>query len=169
MIVLFHPDPATNRNSAILVVQFSNGTATQEFTSGLAVLAFFPDRITFSATTWEVPWPVRVHNRPPRYPGVSPNAGLPLLGTRTRSPTPLKRAFWGVQFYKYTPVFFRKNLSFWRTTTADRPVAPWPHHKPEFSNFGGASPKWRFNVEPQRHQFWTGGSSYHNIVIVKAY
>ena len=74
MIVLFHPDPATNRNSAILVVQFSDGTATQEFTGGLAVLAFFPDRIAFSATTWEVPWPVRVHNRPPRYPGVSPNA-----------------------------------------------------------------------------------------------
>ena len=65
MIVLFHPDPATNRNSAILVVQFSNGTATQEFTGGLAVLAFFPDRIAFSATTWEVPWSVREHNRPP--------------------------------------------------------------------------------------------------------
>ena len=58
MIVLFHPDPATNRNSAILVVQFSDGTTTQEFTGGLAVLAFFPDRIAFSATTWEVPWPV---------------------------------------------------------------------------------------------------------------
>ena len=28
MIVLFHPDPATNRNSAILVVQFSDCTAT---------------------------------------------------------------------------------------------------------------------------------------------
>ena len=41
IIVLFHPDPATNRNSAILVVQFSDGTATQEFTGGLAVLAFF--------------------------------------------------------------------------------------------------------------------------------
>ena len=49
MIVLFHPDPATNRNSAILVVQFSDGTATQEFTGGLAVLAFFPDRIAFYA------------------------------------------------------------------------------------------------------------------------
>ena len=100
MIVLFHPDPATNRNSAILVVQFSDGTATQEFTGGLAVLAFFPDRIAFSATTWEVPVPVRVHNRPPRYPGVSPDAGLPLLGTRTRSQTPPKRAFLGVQLYK---------------------------------------------------------------------
>ena len=55
MIVLFHPDPATNRNSAILVVHFSDGTATQECTGGLAVLAFFPDRITFSATTLEVP------------------------------------------------------------------------------------------------------------------
>ena len=41
MIVLFPPDPATNRKSAILVVQFSDGTATQEFTGGLAVLAFF--------------------------------------------------------------------------------------------------------------------------------
>ena len=41
MIVLFHPDPATNRNSVILVVQFSHGSATQEFTGGLAVLAFF--------------------------------------------------------------------------------------------------------------------------------
>ena len=51
MIVLFHPDPATNRNSAILVVQFSDCTATQESTGGLAVLAFFPDRIAFSATT----------------------------------------------------------------------------------------------------------------------
>ena len=82
MIALFHPDPATNRNSAILVVQFSDGTATQEFTGGLAVLAFFPDRIAFSATTWEVPWPVHVHNRPPRYPGVSPNSStsVPKLG-----------------------------------------------------------------------------------------
>ena len=95
MIVLFHPDPATNRNSAILVVKFSDGTATQEFTGVLAVLAFFPDHIAFSATTWEVPWPVRVHNRPPRYPGLSPNAGLPLLGTRTRPPTPLKRGLLG--------------------------------------------------------------------------
>jgi len=72
MIVLFHPDPATNRNSAILVVQFSDGTATQEFTGGLAVLAFFPDRIAFSTTTWEVPWPVRVHNRPLGYPASRP-------------------------------------------------------------------------------------------------
>ena len=48
---------------------------------------------------------------------------------------------------------------FWgRTTTADRPVAPWPNHKPESSNFGSASPNWHFNAEPQRHQFWTGGS-----------
>ena len=101
MIVLFHPDPATNRKSAILVVQFSDGTATQEFTGGLAVLAFFPDRIAFSATTWEVPWPVCVHNRPPGYPGVPPNAGLPFGGARTRSRTPLKRAFFGgVKFYK---------------------------------------------------------------------
>ena len=107
MIVLFHPDPATNRNSAILVVQFSDGTATQEFTGGLAVLAFFPDRIAFSATTWEVPWPVCVRNRPPRYPGVSPDAGLPLLGTRTRSRTPPKRAFWGSNFIN-NPSFFRK-------------------------------------------------------------
>ena len=95
MIVLFHPDPATNRKSAILVVQFSDGTATQEFTGGLAVLAFFPDRIAFSATTWEVPVPVRVHNRPPRYPGVPPNAGLPFGGARTRSRTHPKRAFVG--------------------------------------------------------------------------
>ena len=101
MIVLFHPDPATNRNSAIWVVQFSDGTATQEFTGGLAVLAFFPDRIAFSATTWEVPWPVRVHNRPSRYPGVSPDAGLPLRSTRTRSQTRArKEPFGGVQFYK---------------------------------------------------------------------
>ena len=32
----------------------------------------FPDRIAISATTWEVPWPVWVHNWPPRYAGVSP-------------------------------------------------------------------------------------------------
>ena len=95
MIVLFPPDPATNRKSAILVVQFSDGTATQEFTGGLAVLAFFPDRIAFSATTWEVPVPVRVHNRPPGYPGVPPNAGLPFGGARTRSRTHPKRAFVG--------------------------------------------------------------------------
>ena len=96
MIVMFHPDPATNRNSAILVVQFSDGTATQEFTGGLAVLAFFPDCIAFSATTWEVPWPVRVHNRPARYPGVPLSAGLPFGGARTRSRTHPKRAFVGV-------------------------------------------------------------------------
>ena len=83
MIVLFHPDPATNRNSAILVVQFSDGTATQEFTGDLAVLAFFPDRIAFSATTWEVPWHVRVCVRVPRCPGVSPNAGLPFRGQQS--------------------------------------------------------------------------------------
>ena len=148
MIVLLHPDPTTNRNSAILVVQFSNGTATQEFTGGLAVLAFFPDCIAFSATTWEVPWPVRVHNRPPRYPGVSPDAGLPLLGTRTRSRAPPKRAFWGSNSVN-RPSFFPRKLFFWRTTTADRPVAPWPHHEPEFSNFGSASPKRHFNAEPQ--------------------
>ena len=29
MIVLFHPDPTTNRNSAILVVQVPNGTHMQ--------------------------------------------------------------------------------------------------------------------------------------------
>ena len=95
MIVLFHPDPTTNRNSAILVVQFSHGSATQEFLGGLAVLAFFGDCIAFSATNWEVPWPVRVHNRPLGYPGVPPNAGLPFGGARTRSRTRPKRAFVG--------------------------------------------------------------------------
>ena len=41
----------------------------------------------------------------------------------------------------------------------DRPVAPWPCHKPDFSNFGSASPKWHSHAEPQRTQFPTGGSS----------
>jgi len=98
MIVLFHPDPATNRKSAILVVQFSDGTATQEFTGGLAVLAFFPDRIAFSATTWEVPWPVRVHNRPP-----DTQASLPmqvcLCAAQERDPEHTRKGpLWGVLF-----------------------------------------------------------------------
>ena len=50
---------------------------------------------------YEPPWPVRVHNRPSRYPGVSSKADLLLLGTGTRSQTPLKRALWSVKFYKY--------------------------------------------------------------------
>ena len=101
--------------------------------------------------------PVCVRNRPPRYPGVPPNAGLPLRGTRTRSRTPPKRAFWGSNYIN-TPSFFLGNLFFLRTTTTDRPVAPWPHHKPEFSNFRSASPKWHPHAEPQRHEFWSGGS-----------
>ena len=76
----------------------------------MAVSAFFPDRIAFSATTWEVPRPVRVHNRPARYPGVSSNACLSLLGTRTRSPMPLQRAFWGGPILKYIQSFFKGNF-----------------------------------------------------------
>ena len=100
LIVLLYPGPATNRKSANLVVPFSDGTTSQEVMGGLAVLAFFVDRITFSATIWEVPWHVRVCIRVPRCPGVSPNAGLPFGGTRMRPQTPLKRAFLGVNFYK---------------------------------------------------------------------
>ena len=157
MIVLIHPDSTTNRNSAILVMQLSDGTAMQEFTGGLAVLAFFPDRITFSATTWEVPWPVRVHNRPPRYPGVSPNAGLPLLGTRTRSPTPLKRAFWGVQFINI-PVFLGKFIfGEARLLIVLLHLSPTTNRN---SAIGSASPKWHSHAEPQRHEFWCGGSMF---------
>ena len=100
LIVLLYPGPVTNRKSAILVVPFSDGTTSQEVMGGLAVLAFFVDRITFSATIWEVPWHVRVCIRVPRCPGVSPNAGLPFGGTRMRPQTPLKRALLGVKFYK---------------------------------------------------------------------
>ena len=71
-------------------------------------LRFFPKCKMFCATSWEVPWPLCARNRPPRYPGVSPDAGLPLLGTRTRSRTPPKRAFWGVQFYEQAQFFSRK-------------------------------------------------------------
>ena len=85
LIVLLYPGPATNRKSAILVVPFSDGTTSQEVMGGLAVLAFFVDRITFSATIWEVPWQVRVRIRPPRCPGVSPNAGLP-FGAQEQDP-----------------------------------------------------------------------------------
>ena len=56
------------------------------------------------------------------------------------------------------PSFFRKFI-FCRTTITDRPVAPWPCHKPDFSNFGSASPKWHSHAEPQRHEFWDGGST----------
>ena len=38
-------------------------------------------------------------------PGVSPNAGLPFGGTRTRSQTPLKRAVFGGQMLQIAPVF----------------------------------------------------------------
>ena len=64
LIVLLYPRPATNRKSANLVVPFSDGTTSQGAMGGLAVLAFFVDRITFSATIWEVPWHVRVRIRP---------------------------------------------------------------------------------------------------------
>ena len=58
------PWPCHIPESAILVVPFSDGTTSQEVMGGLAVLAFFVDRITFSATIWEVPWHVRVRIRP---------------------------------------------------------------------------------------------------------
>jgi hypothetical protein len=118
MIVLFHPDPATNRNSAILVVQFSDGTATQEFTGGLAVFAFFPDRIAFSATTWEVPWPVCVHNRP-----LDTQASRPMQachsGTQERDPEHLsKKSILETQF------FFTKKYLFRNYKADDRLVSP---------------------------------------------
>ena len=131
-----------------------------------AVFAFFPKCILFCATSCKVPWPLCARNRSPRYPGVSPDAGLHLLGTRTRSRTPPKRAFLGVHFYKY-PQFFLGNLFFLRTTITDRPVAPWPCHKPEFSNFGSASPKWHSHAEPQRTQFRNGGSMWGNVPAVE--
>ena len=122
-----------------------------------AVFAFFRRCKIFCATSWEVPWPLCARNRSQRYPGVSPDAGLHLLGTRTRSEHPRKEPFWGSNSVN-NPSFFRK-IAFWRTTITDRPVAPWPCHKPEFCNFGSASPKWHPHVEPQRHEFWDGGST----------
>ena len=76
---------------------------------------------------------------------------------------PWKGPFWGVQVCEQTQIFLWKFI-FWRTTNVDHPAAPWPHHKPEFSNFGSASPKWHSHAEPQRTQFWTGGSICHNYI-----
>ena len=72
-----------------------------------------------------------------------------------------EKSLFGVQFHEH--VFLGK-LFCWRTTTADRPGAPWPHHKPKFSNFGNASPKWHSNAEPHEPQFWSGGSTITNIL-----
>ena len=43
--------------------------------------------------SWEIPWPLCVRNRPSRYPGASSKPVLLVLGTATRSRTPLKIAF----------------------------------------------------------------------------
>ena len=98
MMVLIHPDPASNRHFAILVVQFSNSTTTQEFTGGLAVLAVVPDRIAFSVTAWEVPWPVRVNNRPPDTQA-SPAMQVCLRLGKTVQIT-LNRALFRLRFYE---------------------------------------------------------------------
>ena len=46
------------------------------------VFAFLPDPNTFTATSWEVPWPVCMHNQPPRYPRVSFKPNLLLAQER---------------------------------------------------------------------------------------
>ena len=96
LIVLLYLGPITYRKSASLVVPFSDGTTSLEVMDGLAVLAFFVDRIAFSATIWEVPWHVHVRIRPPRCPGVSPQCRFAIRGHKNETPnTPEKGPFMG--------------------------------------------------------------------------
>ena len=90
----------------------------------------------------------------------SPPMQVCLCSAQERDPPRPDKGLFGGSNFINIPSFFKENLFCWRTTTADRPVAPLPHHKPKFSIFGSASPKWLFNAEPQRHQFRTGDSSH---------
>ena len=71
---------------------------------------------------------------------VSPPSQICLCSAQEREPKHPQMSFFGSKFIN-RPSFFYEFFCR-RTTTADRHVAPWRHHKPGFSNFGSASPKW---------------------------
>ena len=82
---------------------------------------------------------------------------------RNELPNASEKSFLEGQILQKCPVLLTH--IYHRSKTADRPIAPWPHHKPDSSHFGSASPKWYVHTELQTTQCWDGGSNGHTIAV----
>ena len=84
----------------------------------------------------------------PQIPRSLPRCSFSFARHKNEIPNTPEKSLFGGSNSINNPSFFKEIYFFWRTTITDRPVAPWPCHKPEFSNFGSASPKWHSHAGP---------------------